>query len=185
VQRQLIACRHGLLALLRTLLLAAVVIVLLSLVRPALERSIYLGRLLTLPAPQTVAHPVPTARGRLQDSWHAARSGGRRHEGIDIFAARGAPVHATTEGMVLRRGHNRLGGRVVWVLGPGGQRHYYAHLDGFSQVGAGDIIRAGTTLGYVGDSGNAKGGSPHLHYGIYAASGPINPYPLLRARKAD
>jgi murein DD-endopeptidase MepM/ murein hydrolase activator NlpD len=65
------------------------------------------------------------------------------------------------------------------VLGPGGQRHYYAHLDRFAGVFAGMRVQAGTLLGYVGNSGNAKGTPPHLHYGIYTASGAINPYPLL------
>ena len=100
---------------------------------------------------------------------------GRKHEGIDIFAARGTPVHSATEGIVLRVGANRLGGRVVWVLGPGGQRHYYAHLDRFADISAGLQVRAGTVLGYVGTTGNAAGTPPHLHYGVYESGGPINP----------
>lgn len=127
--------------------------------------------------------PVPVdgvAPGQLIDSWHAPRSGGRRHEGIDIFAPRGTPVRATTEGLVVRRGENRLGGRVVSVLGPGGQIHYYAHLEAWSEVDDGDWVDAGTVLGYVGNSGNAAATPPHLHYGIYRrALPPINPFPLL------
>lgn len=67
------------------------------------------------------------------------------------------------------------------MLGPGGQRHYYAHLDSFSDVRAGMRVEAGRVLGYVGTSGNAAGTPPHLHYGVYEAGGAINPYPLLRA----
>lgn len=85
----------------------------------------------------------------------------------------------------MRRGVNRLGGKVVWVLGPGGQRHYYAHLDAWSVLRKGERIQAGTILGYVGNSGNARGTPPHLHYGIYTPSGPVNPYPLLRGKRAD
>lgn len=53
----------------------------------------------------------------------------------------------------VRRGHNALGGNVVWVLGPGGQRHYYAHLDRFAHVPVGQRIEPGTVLGYVGNTG--------------------------------
>ncbi len=88
-------------------------------------------------------------------------------------------MHATTEGIVLRRDHTSLGGNVVWILGPGGQRHYYAHLDSFAYVSIGQRIQAGTVLGYVGNTGNAKTTPPHLHYGIYGNAGAINPFPLL------
>ena len=77
-----------------------------------------------------------------------------------------------------------LGGRQVWVLGPAGQRHYYAHLDGYADVHAGMRVAPGRVLGYVGDSGNARGTPPHLHYGVYEAGGALNPYPLLRAGAA-
>lgn len=81
----------------------------------------------------------------------------------------------------MRRGDNVLGGHVLWVLGPGGQRHYYAHLEGFSPLSVGERIHAGTVLGYVGNTGNAKTTPPHLHYGIYGHAGAINPFPLLTA----
>lgn len=179
------AAARGVLALLRSMLLAAFIVALLGVARPLLQHGIYVARLLAAAPPAALAHPVPGARGRLQDTWHAPRRDGRRHEGIDIFAARGTPVRSTTEGVVLRRGRNRLGGKVVWVLGPGGHRHYYAHLDGYSPLRTGERIAAGTTLGYVGDSGNARGTPPHLHYGIYTPSGPVNPYPLLRSGRPD
>jgi murein DD-endopeptidase MepM/ murein hydrolase activator NlpD len=106
---------------------------------------------------------------------------------MDIFAPRGRPVLAATEGIVLGVGLDRLGGKVVWVLGPGGQRHYYAHLDRYGDVWPGQRIAAGQVIGYVGNTGNARGGPTHLHYGIYTAAGPIDPYPLLRAegRRGD
>ena len=65
--------------------------------------------------------------------------------------------------------------------GPGGQRHYYAHLDRYPDLTAGEWVNSGDVVGYVGDSGNAKGTPTHLHYGIYTAAGAINPYPLLAA----
>ena len=125
---------------------------------------------------------VPVANVRpssLQDTWRAARSGGRSHEGIDIFAACGAPVLSATEGIVLSLGENPLGGQVVRVFGPGGARHYYAHLSGFADVGAGDHVLPGDVLGYVGDTGNAAGTPCHLHYGVYRSGVAENPYPLL------
>jgi murein DD-endopeptidase MepM/ murein hydrolase activator NlpD len=117
---------------------------------------------------------------QLADTWGGARSGGRRHEGIDIFAKRGTPVLPSTEGIVLRVGTNRLGGQVVWVLGPGGQRHYYAHLDRYGDVRAGMRVAPGAVLGYVGNTGNAAHTPSHLHYGIYGLGGAVNPYPFLR-----
>jgi murein DD-endopeptidase MepM/ murein hydrolase activator NlpD len=125
-------------------------------------------------------------RRGLVDTWGGARSEGRRHEGIDIFARRGTEVLAATEGLVARIGDNRLGGRTVWVYGPGRQRHYYAHLDRYAEtLAAGDRVAVGDVLGYVGNTGNAQGTPPHLHYGIYAMGGAINPYPLLMAIPAS
>ena len=81
----------------------------------------------------------------------------------------------------MRRGWNRLGGRTISILGPGGQIHYYAHLEGYDDPDLGDWVEAGEVIGYVGDSGNAQGTPPHLHYGIYKGGEAINPYPRLRA----
>jgi murein DD-endopeptidase MepM/ murein hydrolase activator NlpD len=169
-------------SLLRGALLVFILLGAYALLGPYLKNILYAMRLASMPTP--VALPVPVrgvqARG-LRDTWHGARSGGRKHEGIDIFARRGTPVLAATEGIVLRVGTNKLGGQVVWVLGPGGQRHYYAHLDRHAEIENGQRVRAGTILGYVGTTGNAAGTPPHLHYGIYEAGGAVNPYPMLRS----
>jgi murein DD-endopeptidase MepM/ murein hydrolase activator NlpD len=149
---------------------------------PVIERGLYPLRLAAMPKPTMLPVPVEGVGARaLRDTWNAARSEGRTHEGIDVFAKRGTPVLATTEGIVAQVGTNRLGGLVVWVMGPGGQRHYYAHLDRYADVEAGLRIQPGRVLGYVGNTGNAKHTPPHLHYGVYDADGAINPYPLLRA----
>src|SRR5918999_2634888 len=85
--------------------------------------------------PQRLPMPVLNVTpGALRATWGAFRDGGRTHQGIDIFAPRGTPVRSTTRGLVLRVGQNRLGGNVVWIFGPGGQRHYYAHLDRFGNL---------------------------------------------------
>ena len=132
------------------------------------------------PVPQWLRVPVAgvTIR-RLANTWGGIRSGNRRHEGIDIFAKRGTAVVSATNGIVSAVGRNNLGGYVVWVVGPGRQRHYYAHLEGYAEISEGQEVGIGDTLGYVGDSGNAKGTPTHLHYGIYTDSGAINPYPAL------
>ena len=75
-----------------------------------------------------------------------------------------------------------LGGKQVWVTGPAMERHYYAHLDGWAEgLATGQVVWPGDTLGYVGDSGNARGTPPHLHYGIYGNEGALDPLPRLRA----
>lgn len=172
--------------LLRSLFVAVVLVLGYGLLEPYIERALYSMRLAAMPKPQALPVPVEGVRQRaLRDTWGGARSEGRKHEGIDIFAKRGTPVLSSTEGIVTNVGTNRLGGLVVWVLGPGGQRHYYAHLDGYSDVQPGMRIEAGRVLGHVGNTGNAKGTPPHLHYGIYDTDGAINPYPLLKADPAS
>jgi len=131
-----------------------------------------------LPTENSLPSPLP--QQNLSDTWGAARSQGRTHEGIDIFAARGTPIQATTAGIVSKIGENTLGGRVVVIVGPGGAGHYYAHLEEYADIAPNDWVDAGDIIGYVGDSGNAKGTPPHVHYGIYIQGNAVNPYPLLQ-----
>jgi murein DD-endopeptidase MepM/ murein hydrolase activator NlpD len=138
--------------------------------------------LATSPAPAALPVPVegiePSA---LSDTWGAPRGGGRRHRGIDIFARRGTAVVSPVDGFVLDVGRDPLGGNVVKVLGPGPQVHYFAHLDRFGPLRERRWIARGEVVGYVGDTGNARGTPPHLHYGIYELPGrALDPYPLLR-----
>lgn len=98
----------------------------------------------------------------------AERDGGRReHRGVDIFAARGTPALAATDGWVTRVETTRRGGNVVW-LQPlfGNMRVYYAHLDE-QWVAPGDFVVAGEPLGAIGNTGNAITTPPHLHFGVY------------------
>lgn len=128
--------------------------------------------------------PVPVAGVMVADiaeTWGAARGSERRHEGVDIFADRGTPVMSTTRGVVTSLRDGGLGGRQVWVIGPGMERHYYAHLDAWADgIADGQVVLPGRVLGYVGNSGNARGTPPHLHYGIYADGGALDPMPRLR-----
>lgn len=168
----------------RAILFVLGVAILLSLAWPWLKHAHYAWRLLSMPEPTAIAMPIANLkRGAWIDTWHAPRAPGRRHEGIDIFAKKGTPIMATTEGIITRRGQNSLGGNVVWLLGPGGQHHYYAHLDSFANPASGDRVQPGTVIGYVGNTGNARTTPPHLHYGIYGDDGALNPYPLLAAKQ--
>jgi murein DD-endopeptidase MepM/ murein hydrolase activator NlpD len=118
--------------------------------------------------------------GQIADTFGAPRDGERLHQGQDIFAPRGTPVYSATEGYVWRVGENRLGGITVMVLGAGGRVYYYAHLDGHApELKVGDEVTTETILGFVGNTGNAKGTPPHLHFSIYTTGGAINPLPLF------
>lgn len=129
--------------------------------------------------------PVKNIQARqLKDTWGASRSHGRTHEGIDIMAPRGTKVLSATEGLIADLRNNNLGGKVVWILGPGGSWHYYAHLNEHKRgLNVGDYVKKGDLIGYVGNTGNARHTAPHLHYGIYLEGkgrGVVNPYPYLR-----
>ena len=131
--------------------------------------------------------PVPVhqvKRSQLKDTWGAARSQGRSHEGIDIIVPRGTKVLSATEGLVADLRNNNLGGKVIWIMGPAGSWHYYAHLDGHKcGLQVGDYVKKGDVIGYVGNTGNARHTAPHLHYGIYLngkGRNAVNPYPYLR-----
>jgi murein DD-endopeptidase MepM/ murein hydrolase activator NlpD len=143
-------------------------------------------RLWRMQAATEVPVPVQGVQARrIADTWGGPRNGGRRHQGTDIFATRGTAVTSATRGIVVRIGDFGIGGRHVWVLGPGGERHYYAHLQGWAPgLHSYQVVRAGDVLGFVGDSGNARGTPPHLHYGIYGATGAVNPHPRLRDNTA-
>lgn len=178
--RPAIASNRTLLNVIRTSAGAVLWSALLAIVLPVLDATLYASRLASMSIPTKLALPIrETPAATLRDSWNAPRPGGRRHEGIDIFAAKGTPVYAATEGIIIRRGQNRLGGNVLWILGPAGQTHYYAHLDRFAHLSIGERVQTGSVLGYVGNTGNARATPSHLHYGVYTRTGAINPFPLL------
>lgn len=103
------------------------------------------------------------------------------HQGTDILAPFGTPLLACERGIITRLGSDVLGGTTFWLKGESGTYYYYAHLSGYAEgMAKGNVVEAGSVLGYVGDTGNAKG-TPHLHFEIHPDGGPpVNPYPLLK-----
>jgi murein DD-endopeptidase MepM/ murein hydrolase activator NlpD len=121
----------------------------------------------------TGPHNVP-----FWDTWGAPRSGGRRHQGVDMIGARGTPLYAVVDGFAKPKS-NRLGGTTIWFEGDDGNSYYYAHLDSYGQTGR---VAKGTVIGYLGDTGNAKQSTPHLHFEIHPGGGDaVNPYPTVKA----
>jgi murein DD-endopeptidase MepM/ murein hydrolase activator NlpD len=136
--------------------------------------------LVELGAGASLLFPVRTKDSRAIKSFFGDRRGGgtRSHEGVDIFAPKGAEAVAAANGRVVRVGYSGLGGKVVWLADEERSRFfYYAHLDSFA-ADEGDVVRAGDVLGYVGNTGNARTTPPHLHFGVYAPRA-VDPHPYL------
>lgn len=155
-------------------------------VQPELLRE---GRYeLVVRAGPILAFPVSGHGNRaVQSFWGMARDGGRRrHEGIDIFAPRGTPVVAAVDGVVRSTRPNQLGGTVIWLSDPvRRQSLYYAHLDSLA-VTEGEVVATGDTIGFVGNTGNARTTRPHLHFGVYRRGrGPIDPWPWVRVPSTE
>jgi len=130
------------------------------------------------------------------DSFGAPRAGipGGWHHGEDIFAREGAPLLAVADGVIHTVGFIKLGGYRLWLRDDLGNEFYYAHLSAYSPLAVeGTRVRAGDVVGFVGDTGDAEGGSPHLHFEIHPAAmsslgydGVVAPYPILVAwRRAE
>jgi peptidoglycan LD-endopeptidase LytH len=133
------------------------------------------------PPPPVSSNIVCPIRGAVSfvDSWGAARSGGRRHQGVDLMAASGTPNVAVVSGSVAQR-QGALQGNGVFLSGDDGNSYWYFHLSSYEggprRVGQGEVI------GYTGTTGNAEGGAPHTHFEYHPGGGAaVNPYPLVRA----
>jgi len=134
--------------------------------------------------------PLPGLEpGALRDTFGDAREGGA-HEAIDIMAPRGTPVTAVEDGTVARIFRGSRGGLTVYQYDPDATYcYYYAHLDRYAPgLREGAPVRRGDVLGYVGTTGNAPPGAPHLHFAIYRLGSPprwwqgaaVNPFEVWR-----
>lgn len=126
--------------------------------------------------------PVNAATS-FSDTWGDPRSGGRVHKGVDMIAARNAPLVAIESGVITRTSNSSLGGLSIYLAGSSGSRYYYAHLESFADgVVGGRVVTVGELIGFNGSSGNAPDYLPHLHF-QYAPPGMdwVNPYPLVKA----
>lgn len=126
-----------------------------------------------------MACPVGTVHS-FADTWLAARSGGRRHQGTDVFAPYGSTAYAIADGVVDRVGNGGLGGITLWIRSDRGDRFYYAH-NAANLVAVGDRVSAGQPVAKVGKTGNAATTPPHVHFEAHSAGGAAaNPYPVLK-----
>jgi peptidoglycan LD-endopeptidase LytH len=140
------------------------------------------------PAPWLLFPVAGELRRPLKDSFTDRRSGGRAHKAIDILAETGVPLVATVDGTIKRMDTHGIAGRHLYLLSADQQHIFlYAHLSAYEEgLVEGQAVKRGDRLGYVGDTGNAKG-HPHLHLAIYQlddlskwwAGQPINPYPFI------
>ena len=134
---------------------------------------------------------VPIARvprASLRDSFNERR-GANRHKAIDIAAARWTPVIAVGDGRVVKLFTSVAGGHALYQFDPAEEfAYYYAHLESYAQdLREGMPVKRGDVLGYVGTTGNAKAGAPHLHFAIFRLGPerrwwqgvPANPYAFL------
>lgn len=130
---------------------------------------------------QTVSHPsLWPVNGRLLGPFGERNdpfSGeGEFHTGVDISAAAGTPVHVTADGVVIFSDWSNGYGRLIIVDHGGGIETYYAHLSRFLAY-AGQGVRRGEVVGYVGSTGRVT--APHLHYEVRIGGAPVNPYRYL------
>jgi len=122
-----------------------------------------------------------SGKSNIGSYWGDSRDGGaRKHEGIDIFAAKGTAVVAVADGYVLEVTEDGIGGKSVTIQSDDYTwRSYYAHLDQ-QKVARGQLVKKGQLIGTVGNTGNAKSTPSHLHFGIYDGNIAIDPLPYVK-----
>jgi murein DD-endopeptidase MepM/ murein hydrolase activator NlpD len=138
------------------------------------------------------ARAAPASRGGIAcilarpysyvDTWGAARSSGRTHQGTDVMAPYGAQVYAYTAGVVSRESTSTNGGLQLYLQGDNGVEYFYAHLSRYA-VPAGTRVRAGQLVAYNGQTGNAQYTAPHVHFEVHPGgpgSTPVNPFPYVQ-----
>jgi murein DD-endopeptidase MepM/ murein hydrolase activator NlpD len=135
------------------------------------------------PPPSSGGGTCPVAGAvRFSDTWGAARSGGRAHQGVDMIAARNTPLVAIYSGTIRRMTSGNLSGLAIWLRADNGDQFFYAHLESYGDISVGQQVAEGQVIGYNGSSGNAPAFLPHLHFEFHPGGGSaVNPYPLVRS----
>ena len=140
----------------------------------------YTSEKVSPPGKTALVFPVSGKKSSVKGYWGEYRNGNRRHKGIDIYAKKGTPVVAVSDGIVTEVSHGGKGGKCVWVKSSSHSwTAYYAHLDK-QKVRTGQYVKKGQVLGTVGNTGNAKYTPSHLHFGIYTKNGAVNPLPYVK-----
>ena len=142
-------------------------------------------------AGRNLLFPVQGFDRELRDNFDERR-GTRRHEALDIMAPRGTPVLAVDDGRVAKLFESAAGGNTLYQFDASGNfAYYYAHLDRYAPgLREGAAVSRGDVIGYVGSTGNAPAGAPHLHFTIFRLGADrkwwkgeaVNPYPYLAPR---
>jgi peptidoglycan LD-endopeptidase LytH len=141
-------------------------------------------------SPDSLIIPVDGVTAEhLKSTFYEARGIFREHHAIDILAPRGTPVRAAVDGTIRKLFTSGEGGLTIYEFDRGEQRvYYYAHLDRYApNLREGMSVGQGDVIGYVGTTGNAPPGTPHLHFAIsilppaknWWQGEPVDPYPLL------
>ena len=127
----------------------------------------------------------------IHDTFNEARGTGSKHEATDIVSPRGTPVVAADDGVVKKLFLSKPGGITLYQFDPTEQYcYYYAHLEAYAPgIHEGMKVKRGQVIAYVGSTGNAAAGAPHLHFAIFALGPekrwwegtPIDPFPILMA----
>jgi len=108
--------------------------------------------------------------------WHPVLGGHRAHKGVDLAGAVGTPIHATADGVVGRADWFSSYGLYVAIEHGGSLETRYGHMSRLN-VAAGQLVRKGDVIGYIGTTGRSTG--PHLHYEVRIAGEAVNPIPYL------
>lgn len=136
-----------------------------------------------IPAPRmamSIPSMMPVANVRLSSGYgmrnHPVLGSRRQHNGVDLAGATGTPVYATADGIVGKAKYWGSYGNYVQIEHGGELQTRYAHLSGYA-VRAGDQVRKGQLIGYIGSTGRSTG--PHLHYEVRLAGQPVDPRPYM------
>jgi murein DD-endopeptidase MepM/ murein hydrolase activator NlpD len=113
---------------------------------------------------------------------HPVLGGRRQHAGIDLAAPTGTPVYATADGIVSRADWYSSYGLYISVEHGAAMQTRYAHLSRLA-VAAGDSVKKGDLIGYVGSTGRSTG--PHLHYEVRVEGIAVNPIPYMVESEAQ